>query len=152
MASDVVRPFKLNNSDMYEVITDNDPDDRMPQPPNERLTTAQIAVIAKWILQGAEDLTCDEVGECNTTSISYSGFIAPLLINTCVGCHSGTAPSGNVLLSTYAGVREVALNGRLHGAITWANGYQQMPRGSGQLPACTIDKIKAWIDDGAQNN
>lgn len=153
MASDVVRAFDLNSSDLYEVITETDPDKRMPRPPNERLTAEQITVIAKWILQGAKELTCDvNAGVCDTTNVTYSGFVAPLLSNTCVGCHSGPAPSGGISLNTHAGVQAVAQNGRLLGAITWAAGYQQMPRGSSKLAPCTIDKIKAWIHDGAPNN
>lgn len=154
IASDVIRAFDLNGSDLYEVITETDPDKRMPQPPNERLTAEQITVIAKWILQGAKDLTCDvNAGVCDTTAVSYSGFIAPLLANTCVGCHSGGAPSGGISLNTHAGVQAVALNGRLVGAVTWATGYKPMPFGAAsKLPSCTIDKIKAWVNDGAPNN
>jgi mono/diheme cytochrome c family protein len=91
-------------------------------------------------------------GQCDTTGITYSGFVAPLLTTYCVGCHSGGAPSGNIVLNLHAGVQTVALNGRLIGAITWANGFQQMPRGSGKLSDCNIQKIKAWINNGALNN
>lgn len=151
--SDIIKPFNLNGSDMYEVITETDSDKRMPRPPNQRLTNDQIAVIAKWIQQGAQDLTCDEsTGECDTENVTYSGFVAPLLATYCVGCHSGGSPSGNIVLNSHAGVQTVALNGRLEGAITWASGYQQMPRGSAKLSACNINKIKAWINDGAANN
>lgn len=153
MASGIVKPFDLNGSDMYEVITETDPDKRMPEPPNQKLTAEQITLISKWILQGAKDLTCDEMaGQCDTTNITYSGFVAPLLTTYCVGCHSGGAPSGNIVLNSHAGVQAVALNGRLIGAITWANGFQQMPRGSGKLSDCNIQKIKAWISNGALNN
>ena len=125
----------------------------MPQPPNQRLTADQIALVSKWIQQGAKDVTCDDAsGQCDTTNVTYSGFVAPLLTTYCVGCHSGGSPSGNILLNSHAGVRTVALNGRLTGAITWANGYQPMPRGSGKLSECNINKIKAWINDGALNN
>ena len=153
MASDVVKPFDLGDSDMFEVITDSDPDDRMPPAPNQRLTTEQINLIAAWILQGAKDLTCDEnAGQCDTTNITYSGFVAPLLTTYCVGCHSGGAPSAGITLNTHAGVQSVALNGRLYGAISHASGFQPMPRGSAKLPQCTIDKVKSWINDGAPNN
>lgn len=153
MASGIVKPYDLNGSDMYEVITETDPDKRMPEPPNQKLSTEQITLISKWILQGAKDLTCDDMaGQCDTTSITYSGFVAPLLATYCVGCHSGGAPSGNIVLNLHAGVQTVALNGRLIGAITWANGFQQMPRGSGKLSDCNIQKIKAWISNGALNN
>lgn len=156
MGSDVVRPYNLEDSEMFEKITESDPDDVMPPPPNQRLNGDQITLIATWILQGAQNLTCDENpgsgGGCNTTNVSYSGFVAPLLTNNCVGCHSGGAPSGGITLNTHAGVQAVALNGRLFGAISHAPGFQPMPRGSAKLPQCTIDKIKSWIDAGAQNN
>jgi hypothetical protein len=153
MASGIVIPFDLNSSDMFEVITESDPDKVMPEPPNQRLNADQITLLSKWILQGAKDLSCDENAvTCDTTNVTYSGYIAPLLSANCVGCHSGGAPSGNILLNSHAGVQEVALNGRLLGAITWANGYQQMPKGSAKLSDCKINKIKAWINDGAPNN
>jgi Planctomycete cytochrome C len=153
IASGIVTPYDLNSSALFEVITETDPDKRMPQPPNQRLTADQITLISKWILQGAKDLTCDETaGQCDTTNVTYSGFVAPLLTTYCVGCHSGGAPSGNILLNSHAGVQAVALNGRLMGAVTWSNGYQQMPKGSGKLSDCNISKIKAWITNGAQNN
>ena len=53
MASGIVKPFDLNSSDLYEVITETDPDKRMPEPPNQKLTAEQITLISKWILQGA---------------------------------------------------------------------------------------------------
>ena len=153
MASGIVKPFDLNSSDFYEVITENDPDKRMPEPPNEKLTVDQITLLSKWILQGAKDLTCDEAtGGCDTSSVSYASFVAPVLSTYCVGCHSGAAPSGNIRLNSHAGVQAVALDGKLLGAISWANGYQPMPRNSNQLSACKIEKIKTWINNGAINN
>ena len=152
-SDDVVVPFDLDDSEMFEKITEGDSDDRMPPPPNQRLTADQINTIATWILQGAKDLACDEnTGACNTNNITYSGFVAPLLTTNCVGCHSGGAPSGGITLNTHAGVQSVALSGRLYGAISHAPGFQPMPRGSAKLSQCTIDKVKAWIDNGAQNN
>src|SRR5688500_7681484 len=119
MNSDVIRPFDLNDSEMFEKITESDQDDVMPPPPNQRLNADQINLIARWILQGAKDLTCDEnAGACDTTNITYSGFVAPLLTTNCVGCHSGGAPSGGISLNSHAGVKTVALNGRLFGAIS----------------------------------
>ena len=153
MNSDVIEPYDLNDSDLFEVITESDSDDVMPPPPNQRLNGDQISRIAAWILQGAQDLSCDEnAGQCETNNVTYSGFVRPLLTTNCVGCHSGGAPSGGIALNTYDGVRAVALNGRLYGAINHSNGFQAMPRGSARLPQCTIDKVKAWIDNGAQNN
>ena len=153
MGSDVIKPFDLDDSELFEKITENDHDDVMPPPPNQRLSGQQIGLIASWILQGAKNETCDENPTgCNTTNVTFAGFVSPLLMTNCVGCHSGGAPSGGVTLNTYDGVRAVAISGRLYGAISHAPGFQPMPRGSAKLPQCTIDKVKAWIDNGAQNN
>ncbi len=153
MASDIIRPFDSEDSDLFEVITETDPDKVMPEPPNQRLNAEQIALIRQWIDQGAEELFCDDPNTpCATENISYSGFVAPLLATNCVGCHSGGTPSGNIVLNSHSAVQTLALNGRLFGAISWANGYQPMPQGSAKLSACNIDKINAWINDGAPDN
>jgi hypothetical protein len=153
MASGVIKPFDTNDSELYEVITETDPDKIMPEPPNQPLNANQIALIAKWIEQGAKALTCDDPeGPCLTDNVSYSAFVAPLLSTNCVGCHSGGTPSGNIVLNSHSAVQTVALNGRLLGAITWASGFPQMPQGSAKLSECNIEKIKVWINNGAPNN
>lgn len=148
-----VRPFNLNGSDLYEHITETDPDKRMPPPPNSALSSDQINLIAKWILEGAQNLECDpDAGQCNTSNVTYSGTIRPLIINTCQGCHSGSAPSAGINLTTYQGIATVANNGRLYGAISHTTGFVAMPYGGNKLSQCAIDKVKAWIDSGAPNN
>jgi hypothetical protein len=59
MATADVKPGNPDDSDLYEVITDDDPDDRMPPPPLPPLSSDQIAMVRKWILQGAQNLICD---------------------------------------------------------------------------------------------
>src|SRR5450759_293871 len=39
---------------------------------------------------------------CDTTNVTYSGTIFPILNNSCLGCHSVPATGGSILLSTYA--------------------------------------------------
>lgn len=153
MASRVVKPYKVNDSEIIEVITENGSDDRMPPAPAQKLNSDQISLISKWIQQGAKEIICDEnAGQCETTNISYSGFIAPLLTTYCVGCHSGGNPSGGISLNSYEGVKSIALSGRLYGAISWTSGFKQMPQGGNKLSQCNIDKVKSWIDNGASNN
>lgn len=153
MGSHIVKAYDVNKSKLIEVIKTNDSEDRMPPAPAQRFTGDQILLISKWILQGAKDLTCDEnAGQCVTTNVSYSGFVAPLLSTYCVGCHSGGAPSGGISLSTYANVKTMATSGRLYGSIAWSTGFKTMPQGSTKLSQCNIDKIKGWIDEGANNN
>jgi hypothetical protein len=153
MQSDIIRPFDPEDSDLVEVLLDSDPDKKMPPPPNAALAPDQIQLIVRWIAQGAQDLSCDPGGvECQTDNVSYAQFVKPLVNTYCTGCHSGSAPSGGVWLNTYEGVRTVALNGRLEGAITWSPGFQRMPQGGPQLMNCQIDKIKVWIANGALQN
>ena len=49
--SKVIKPYDLDESDIYEVLTENDEDKRMPPPPASRLQEGQVALIAKWIQQ-----------------------------------------------------------------------------------------------------
>jgi len=148
-----VVPCNLGENDLYRAITDDDPEDRMPLAPNPALSQDQINLIAKWILQGAKNLECDaNAGQCDTQNMSFASNIRPIIQNSCQGCHSGTAPSGGINLSTHNGVAAVANNGRLYGAVARQPGFVAMPFGGNQLPQCSIDKIKSWIDAGAPNN
>jgi hypothetical protein len=93
------------------------------------------------------------VGACDTTNSSFSTVVNPLLqANGCLGCHSGIAPSGNISLQGYANVKVVAQNGKLYGVINHLPGFSPMPQGGNKLTACSISRIKAWIDAGAPNN
>lgn len=46
---------KPKDSEIYEVITDEDDGERMPRLPYDRLTKRQIDLIHIWIAQGAKD-------------------------------------------------------------------------------------------------
>lgn len=148
-----ISPFSPGNSELYEAITETDLEDRMPPPPSAALTAEQKAIIAKWINQGAQNLTCNpNYGQCDTSSVQYSSFIKPVIDTYCKGCHSGNSPSGGINLSTYNGVKTIALSGQLVGSSTWANGFSQMPQGGNKLDDCTIAKFEAWIAEGAPEN
>lgn len=147
-----VQPFSLSESELYEVLVETDPDKKMPPPPNTALSNDQISLIAQWINQGALNLTCDANSGCDTTNVSFTNDITPILTNKCTGCHSGGSPSGGVSLDNYNGVKVVAQSGQLYGAVNWDASYSNMPQGGNQLPQCEIDKIKSWVDAGALNN
>jgi cytochrome c5 len=155
MATADVEPYDLDGSKLFKVLIETDPTKRMPMAPQPPVPFDQVNLIAKWILQGAQNLTCDDTiapGGCDTTGVSFAQFIKPLLQTNCQGCHSGSAPSAGVLLTTHAGIKAAAVSGRLHGAIARLPGYKPMPFNGDQLPQCTIDKVKAWVDAGAPNN
>lgn len=150
MATADVRPGRPENSDLYEVITDTDPEDRMPRPPQAPLQQDQIALIRKWIEQGAVDLTCNS--GCDTTQFTYNTTIKPIIVNYCQGCHSGTAAQGGIDLSTYSGIKARVDDGRLWGAINHFSGYSPMPKNGNKLADCEITQIRKWIESGASNN
>lgn len=148
-----VRPFNLEGSDLYSVLVTENAEKIMPPPPRSPLSSEQIALVSVWISQGAENLDCNPgAAGCDTVDVRYSTFVEPVIIDHCRGCHSGPTPEGGVDLSTYERVKEKVDAGLLHGVIAWLDGFVTMPKGGARLPQCTIDKIKSWIDSGAQNN
>jgi mono/diheme cytochrome c family protein len=94
---------------------------------------------------------------CETDNMSYANDVWPVINASCVGCHGGAAPAGDIPLENYTDVAAAAaINpgnyGSLYGAISHASGNSPMPKGSNKLSDCTVTKIKAWIDQGAQDN
>ncbi len=90
---------------------------------------------------------------CDTTNVTFAGSVVPILAASCYGCHSNAnAPvfGENIRLEAYADV--IANLDRLHGAITWQDGYTRMPKDAAQLDACAIRTIEIWIAQGAPQN
>ena len=91
---------------------------------------------------------------CDTTVFTYKGAVAPIMKLNCTSsrCHDAVRPAAGINLTTYTGVKKVALNGRLWGAVSHANGYIAMPKGAPKLSNCNLTQIKKWIDAGVLNN
>ncbi|MBM3431411.1 MAG: hypothetical protein FJX92_00230 [Bacteroidetes bacterium] len=144
-----VKPGNANDSKLYKVIirTDNE---RMPPPPRAAFTSAQKALIQKWINQGAKNNMC--LSRCDTNSFTYAGAVKPLIDTKCVGCHSPGNLGGGIDLSTYTGTRSVALNGKLYGSIAQLSGFSPMPKNSAKLSTCEIRQAQRWIQAGVLNN
>lgn len=144
-----VIPGNAANSKLYKVIIKTN-GDRMPPPPMPPLTSAQKALIQKWITQGARNNNC--IGSCDTTVFTYSGAVKPIMDNKCTGCHNPSNLGGNIDVSTYSAVRVVALNGKLYGSVAHQTGYSPMPKNSAKLSDCEIRQIQKWIAAGSLNN
>jgi hypothetical protein len=138
-----------SNSKLYKVLVKTG-SDRMPLPPLPAFTASQIALVQKWINQGAKNNACDAA--CDTTNFKYSTAIQPLMQGKCTGCHNPASLGGGIDLSTYASVKASALNGKLYGTINWNAGFSPMPKNTSKMPACEILQIKKWIDAGSLNN
>lgn len=141
--------FNPNSSELFEVITETDPDKVMPPPPANQLTPDQIAKISKWINQGASNNYCDE---CDTLNVTFSKSIMPIIQNNCQGCHLGGSPQGNISLTNYDQIQNAAMSGELLGVVNHSSGYVPMPYKQNKLSQCKIDQIRLWIENGALND
>jgi len=93
-------------------------------------------------------------GNCDTSNVTYSAVIGPIIQTNCAysGCHSATNPAGNIPMNDYAAVLTVVNNGRLIGTMNHESGFSPMPQGGVKLSDCIINKVRIWVNNGAQNN
>ena len=91
---------------------------------------------------------------CDTTGITFTLSVKPILENNCYSCHSNStsALGGNIKLENHADLKIQADNGHLIGSITHAGGFSAMPQGAPQLESCRITVIRKWIEAGSLNN
>jgi hypothetical protein len=140
-----------NETELYKKITDSDPKDILPPPPNAALSSAQIAKIYDWIQRGAPNTTGCSSG-CDTNKYTFAAAVQPILNQYCKGCHNANLASGNIKLDSHASAQVVAVSGALMGAIKHASGYTPMPQGGNKLSDCQIRIFEKWVADGAPNN
>ena len=89
---------------------------------------------------------------CDTASVSYSIQIVDILQNNCYSCHGGATPPTGIRLDTYANLKVFAGNGFLVSAVTQNGVVTPMPYGLPKLPACEVNTIVAWVNQGAPDN
>ena len=91
---------------------------------------------------------------CDTTDVTFSSSVKPILQQYCYICHSNSNSvlGGGIKLEDYADVKTLADNGRLYGSVAHLSGYSPMPQGGSILDDCNLNIIKTWIDSGSANN
>jgi hypothetical protein len=89
--------------------------------------------------------------KCDTSHVTYSQTIVPILSANCLVCHGSANPQGGVILDSWTSIQVVVTNGKLIPAIDHTGPFQ-MPKGGSMLEECTIEKIKRWVANGAPNN
>ncbi len=94
---------------------------------------------------------------CDTTDVSYSRDIEPIISKNCLMCHGSSVyatSGGGINLDGYSNISMfLATNkDRLLGAIKWQQGYSKMPKDRQQLNECDILKIETWINNNYPNN
>lgn len=138
-----VKPGNPSKSKIYESVTGSG-EEFMPPAPNTPLSTDQIALLKKWIEQGARNNTCSE--SCDTSNVTYNLSIQPIIATNCIGCHGTNSPSAGIDLSSYQKVKNIADIGQLTGAVNHEAGYAAMPPSGGKMSQCNLDKITIWIN------
>ncbi len=111
-----------------------------------------LLVLTNGCYYDNEEELYPQTTQCDTTAVTYSLAIAPIMQQFCNTCHSAGAPSGGVVTDNYQGLSVVANNGILWKAVNHETGATPMPQGGNKLSDCNLLKIKKWIDQGSPNN
>jgi hypothetical protein len=87
---------------------------------------------------------------CDTTNVTFSGSIVPILSNNCYSCHSdaNAAFGGGIHLQSIADV--ITNSARIVVSIK-QTGSKPMPP-NGKLNSCSISKFDIWVRKGMPNN
>lgn len=90
------------------------------------------------------------VSSCDTTNVTFSGTIAPMLSNNCYSCHSNTTAGagGGVRLQAVADV--ISNAAKIDAAIKHTGLFPMPP--SGKLSSCSISQFDIWVKKGMPTN
>ena len=95
---------------------------------------------------------------CDTTAMSFANDILPILNTNCNiagGCHDAAGQSTSGFnFTSYAGVQTESTTATMVNDINGTPGSRDhaMPLNLPKIAECDIDKITAWINQGAKNN
>lgn len=95
---------------------------------------------------------------CDTSAISYARDIQPIINASCAtsGCHnsSGNSTTGGLDFTVFsilqADANQALLLNDIEGTPT--RGHNTMPLNLTPLSQCQINKMIAWVNQGAKNN
>ncbi|HEY2726873.1 MAG TPA: hypothetical protein VGI61_06845 [Parafilimonas sp.] len=126
--------------------------------------SAAIFFVFIIIFQGCyyhkADLQYPSTGNsCDTTVVRYSVEIKSILDANCKTCHdeNGANTISGFNLYDYSTISSLALDGQftygtLLSAVMHVGGAPFMPQSGGQLDQCDMNKIAAWVHNGAPDN
>ncbi len=127
-----------------------------------KVKLALLPLVALMILAGCYNDKEDQLypeptgggNTCDTAAMSYATHIKPITDQYCAtaSCHNSSVIAGGYDMSSYAGLKLAVTNNRLVGVINHATGFSPMPQGMSKLSDCNINKITAWVNQGALNN
>ena len=92
------------------------------------------------------------VSTCDTVNTKFALNVFPIFQANCFSCHANGESQGGISLDTYSKIKFHATSGDLLQVINHVPGFPQMPLNTPKLSKCEIDKITAWVFEGAPNN
>jgi hypothetical protein len=119
------------------------------------LLAALVAGAFVLYLSGCAKESADRLSAgstCDTTDVSYSKQILPILEDNCYTCHQGATASSGIDLSNFATLQAHVANGDLVSAVTHTGSVTPMPYELPMLPSCEVNTIVAWVHQGALDN
>jgi hypothetical protein len=114
-----------------------------------------IAFTYSCVYHNEEDDYPQPDSSCDTSDVTFSSSVQPVLQQNCLSCHANNTASslgGNIKLEDYEDVKLRADDGRLLGTISHESGYSPMPRGAAKLNDCTISIIEIWVNSNSPDN
>lgn len=92
---------------------------------------------------------------CDTAAVSFSLNVEPIINVNCYVCHSTSSASSagaGIVLEGYSNLADHASSGLLMAVLDWDGTAADMPKSGEQLSLCNRDLIRAWINQGQQDN
>ncbi|GAB4335902.1 MAG: hypothetical protein OHK0038_13850 [Flammeovirgaceae bacterium] len=90
---------------------------------------------------------------CDTTNITYSGSVAPIINSSCNTCHNkqnANVLGSGIVLDDYNSLKARA--NTVLGSINHQSGFSPMPKNANKLISCQITIITKWVNAGMPNN
>lgn len=146
----LVIPGQPEISDVIRVIKEG------TMPPSGSVSTTDLQALNRWILEGLIDSSGNVTipGGSSQLEPTYSSIKVRIINTKCLRCHSGGNPSGNVDMTTFAGMGPVVAAGNPNGSrliqAVERTGGDFMPRDGARLNASEIAAMRQWIASGAK--
>lgn len=112
-----------------------------------------ITLLASCYYDNEEALYPSLNTQCDTTNVTFSGTVVPILAGNCLSCHSNSTAAAfgnNIRLEDYADVQTRAA--AVAGSIKHTGNYSPMPKNGGKLKDCAIIQFDIWVRQGMPDN
>ena len=89
----------------------------------------------------------DDTVDCSAVEAYYTENVAPILSLNCIGCHSGSTPTGDLSLDSYESVYAAIKSGDVSARVnrnSGDNGF--MPQGGQKLSNANLDILETFFD------